>query len=33
MGILMDDPRIAEFVARADDMPEKLTKDMLNEIV
>jgi hypothetical protein len=33
MGILIDDPRIAEFVARADDMSENLSKDMLNEIV
>jgi hypothetical protein len=33
MGILIDDPRISEFVARADDMSENLSKDMLNEIV
>jgi hypothetical protein len=33
MGILSDDPRIQEIVQRADDMPDRLNKQNLFDIL
>ena len=33
MGILSDDPRVVAIFERLDEMPQKMTKEMLAEVV
>jgi len=33
MGIMQNDPRVVEIFERLEEMPQKLTKDMLTEVI